>query len=424
MQASAAAEMPRCVLPEVKSKWALLRSAVRRVISAFRRACNRGFQGLFTGPSNIFDVMKPCIASPRLLSLCFLGLLLVTSGAVRGDFVGPYVLTPPEPGSFEVLAASWETFGTWLCEPSARAVRVDTSLAPTNLVLDTEEVGRPGGGIFFAHAAASGTVSFDYSIAGQGEGSFGWYHGSANYSHGLNALDGEVTNLPPASGTVSMTVQAGDYIGFFIVAWGHAIQPPDPTARRSVTIRNFSAPGSDFRHLFVDDILVAEGSNGVVQANFTLTLAQTQSAPVSVDFATQDGTALAGSDYVATNGTVTFAPGELVKVVQVAVTADAPPEPDEIFFLNLSNPVNCLLARTQAVCRITEVRILGLSVDSSVSFNTVSGHNYIVERTRNSLDWEPVPGATNVVGNGDVVTIVDRGSGCQPMQAYRARLTN
>lgn len=181
---------------------------------------------------------------------------------------------------------------------------------------------------------------------------------------------------------------------------------------------------TDGRHLSVSDILVAEGSNGVVQANFTLRLAQTQSAPVSVDFATQDGTALAGSDYVATNGTVTFAPGELVKVVQVAVIADAPPEPDEIFFLNLSNPVNCILERTQAMCTITEVRILGLSVDTSVTFNTISGHNYIVERTSNSLDWEPVPGATNVVGNGDLVTVVDRGSGCQPMRAYRARLTD
>jgi hypothetical protein len=179
---------------------------------------------------------------------------------------------------------------------------------------------------------------------------------------------------------------------------------------------------ADGRRMSIQDIIVAEGSNGVVQANFTLTLAQAQSLPVSVNYATQDGTALAGEDYVATNGTVTFAPGDLVKVISVAVTADAPPEADEIFYLNLSNPVNGLLTRTQAACTITEIRIVGVSFDTSVSFNTVLGHNYILERSSNALDWELVPGATNVVGTGGILAVVDQGAGCQTMRAYRARL--
>jgi len=74
-------------------------------------------------------------------------------------------------------------------------------------------------------------------------------------------------------------------------------------------------------------IVIAEGSNGVVQANSKISLSTTQAQTISVDFATQDGSALAGQDYVSTNGTVTFAPGETVKVVPVLVTADEAPEP-------------------------------------------------------------------------------------------------
>ena len=53
---------------------------------------------------------------------------------------------------------------------------------------------------------------------------------------------------------------------------------------------------------FINDILVAEGSNGTVQATFTVSLLPPSSSAASVDFTTVDGSATAGSDYVATNG--------------------------------------------------------------------------------------------------------------------------
>ena len=73
-------------------------------------------------------------------------------------------------------------------------------------------------------------------------------------------------------------------------------------------------------YVSVNDLVVSEGSNGVGFANFKITLISTQAVAVSVHFATADGTALAGSDYVATNGTVVFAPGEKLKTVSVELT--------------------------------------------------------------------------------------------------------
>ena len=60
--------------------------------------------------------------------------------------------------------------------------------------------------------------------------------------------------------------------------------------------------------------------------------------PVSVDYATSDGTATAGADYEAATGTLTFGPGEASKSITVHVTSDAAHEGDETLQLKLSNP--------------------------------------------------------------------------------------
>ena len=56
-------------------------------------------------------------------------------------------------------------------------------------------------------------------------------------------------------------------------------------------------------------VQVKEGNSGTTDAVFTLTLSAPSSVPVTVAYGTEDGTAKAGSDYLTTNGIVTFAPG-------------------------------------------------------------------------------------------------------------------
>ena len=67
---------------------------------------------------------------------------------------------------------------------------------------------------------------------------------------------------------------------------------------------------------------------------------------VQVDYATEDGTATAWeNDYVATRGTLVFAPGETVKTVEVVVLADGHDEGTETMWLELSNPVGAEIER-------------------------------------------------------------------------------
>ena len=72
---------------------------------------------------------------------------------------------------------------------------------------------------------------------------------------------------------------------------------------------------------------------------------------VTVDYATADGTAHAGDDYVSTSGTLTFAPHERLKYVDVTIIDDGSGEPDETFFLNLSNESSGTMVDPQAWSR-------------------------------------------------------------------------
>jgi hypothetical protein len=63
-----------------------------------------------------------------------------------------------------------------------------------------------------------------------------------------------------------------------------------------------------------------------------------------VDYATVDGTALAGSDYQATNGTLTFAPGQATATITVPIIGDTVQEGAETFRVVLSNPVRAAIA--------------------------------------------------------------------------------
>jgi Calx-beta domain len=100
------------------------------------------------------------------------------------------------------------------------------------------------------------------------------------------------------------------------------------------------------------DAAVQEGNAGTTPLTFAVVLSNPSVKPVSVEVATQNGTAQAGQDFVAlAPTTVTFAPGETAKQVVVAVTGDTIAEPDETFTLVLAQPVNAAFAgsRTAAL---------------------------------------------------------------------------
>ena len=91
----------------------------------------------------------------------------------------------------------------------------------------------------------------------------------------------------------------------------------------------------------VSDATVQEAEGAVLV--FTATLSHASSRTVTVDYATSDGTAVAGSDYTAASGRLTFNAGDNSQTVQVTVLTDSEDESEETLTLTLSNPSQATL---------------------------------------------------------------------------------
>ncbi|HSW04695.1 Calx-beta domain-containing protein [Aquabacterium sp.] len=96
----------------------------------------------------------------------------------------------------------------------------------------------------------------------------------------------------------------------------------------------------------VSDALVDETAQ---TASFFVALNRPATTGVSVAYATADDTTQAGSDYLAANGTLNFAPGEMVKTVTLTLLDDTLAEPDEFFKLLLSDPLGATLAESSGL---------------------------------------------------------------------------
>lgn len=125
----------------------------------------------------------------------------------------------------------------------------------------------------------------------------------------------------------------------------------------NATIADATALGTivdnDAPSLSISDESIVEGDSGTTVRTFTVTLSKANSRVVTVDWLTADGTAQAGSDYVAVAPTtLVFNPGEaLTKTVSVTINGDSDAETDEVFFVQLQphtgTPVNAVIADGQ-----------------------------------------------------------------------------
>ena len=91
---------------------------------------------------------------------------------------------------------------------------------------------------------------------------------------------------------------------------------------------------------------IMEGPTGRRLLSFTITLSTAAAQPVTIRWGTVNGTAVAGRDYVAAAGFVSFAPGQTQRTVGVWVIGDRAREADERFRVNLATPVNASISPT------------------------------------------------------------------------------
>lgn len=92
----------------------------------------------------------------------------------------------------------------------------------------------------------------------------------------------------------------------------------------------------------------SEGNSGTTNVVLTVSLSAPSAQTITVNYAAQDITATANSDYVLAPGLLTFSPGVTSQTITVTVSGDTSAEFDELVRINLSNPTNVVLSNSQA----------------------------------------------------------------------------
>jgi sugar lactone lactonase YvrE len=158
--------------------------------------------------------------------------------------------------------------------------------------------------------------------------------------------------------------------------------------------------------------------NAVVQYNsgVLVTLSAASSSPVTVQYATSDGTAVAGTDYTAQTGTVTFAPGQTSRLIPLVTQWNAAPPANDYFNVQLSNPSGATIANGNAVVTIVPPTLPQLTIGNTSAIEGDPTAHY-----RGAAAWGTTTNQFNPVTigpDGNIYTATGNGPGQNTIERY------
>ena len=261
----------------------------------------------------------------------------------------------------DAVAEPVETFTVVLSNPSGTNVVHDTGVGtitdeglPGLSIADAPTVAEGGEAVFpvTLNPASSQVVTVAYATqdgTAVADSDYTATSGTLRFEPGETIQNIQVATLRDAIAepSESFTVELSDPVGTAITnSTGVGTIAADAMPALSIT----------------DAVPVAEGG----EATFMVSLSPASSQLVTVAYATQDGTAVADSDYTATSGTLRFEPGETIQNIQVATLRDAIAEPSESFTVELSDPVGTAITNSTGVGTIAADAMPALSITDAV----------------------------------------------------------
>ncbi|MEC4984265.1 MAG: Calx-beta domain-containing protein [Oscillatoria sp. PMC 1068.18] len=141
------------------------------------------------------------------------------------------------------------------------------------------------------------------------------------------------------------------------VAPGEVIHQPSPLTLAILKDLGWTINLPELR---LGNVVFRESENNSEIAEFTVNLSQSTTEKVTVEYATVNNTAIAGTDYTSTSGTLVFAPGEISQKIAVEVDAAAFTG-NKSFSLNLSNSDNALIGNYQTQVRISDRPLISIA---------------------------------------------------------------
>lgn len=168
------------------------------------------------------------------------------------------------------------------------------------------------------------------------------------------------------------------------------------------------APTQSSVKISIDDITKPEGSTNNA-FNFTISLDHTSSQVVSVSYATSEGSAKGGEDFIQSAQTLTFQPNEISKIISIQVTGDDIREGDDDFKVTLSAPVNGIIYKSTgtAVIQNDDSRVVftntGYDAPTAYPGYTLAWSDEFNSTSLNMTDWsfENGDGCPGVCGWGN-----------------------
>ena len=276
-------------------------------------------------------------------------------GVTSANFVVPVV--------GDVVDEANETFLVNLAAP-VKATIIDNQGVGT--IVDNDGVANPAGPATFlavndvtASEGGSGFTNFTFTVTRSGNVSgasslaYKTFQGTARLGTDLVFVNDTTINFAATETTKAAVVQVyGDPNAetneTFVVSLRNPVGATmsDSIGIGIITNDDSGVPGT----LAVNDVTVGESNSGTAIATFNVTRSGNTAEPVTVNFATADGTGAAPGDYVAIGSTsLIFAETETTKTVTVAVKGDGVVENDETLLVNLSLPVGAAIADAQGV---------------------------------------------------------------------------
>ncbi len=176
-----------------------------------------------------------------------------------------------------------------------------------------------------------------------------------NYTPGSSTIDYIFKVSPPYQDGFSFSVSNDSGVCFDVATPGNATVLYGP-GRTPVSVpmdlaTQGACAGTSQPVVSVGDVQLDEGQG---PASFTVMLSASTSDTVTMDFATQDGSALQGLDYTAMNGNISFTAGQTQQTILVPLIDDTEVESTETFGLVLSNIVNAIAGDLSATASIND----------------------------------------------------------------------
>ncbi|MBD2690670.1 beta strand repeat-containing protein [Anabaena catenula] len=216
-----------------------------------------------------------------------------------------------------------------------------------NLVYTFTRTGSTTNALTVNYSIAGTAASTDYTGATPGTGKTITF--AAGSSTATLTIDPTADTTVEANETVALTLATGTgyTVGTTTVVTG--------------TITNDDVAPSVTINLSADQTIV-EGRTNPQNVSYTVTLSSTSTQTITVQYATANGTAIAGSDYTSKTGTLTFNPGVTTQSIILPILNDSINEANETFTVTLTSPTNAGLGtKTSATTTITDTLVASVT---------------------------------------------------------------